>query len=128
VSLNFHSVLRNFIQKVYTELSIGASYQIVAHVATRFQRRFFLEITRNKNCLCRPCLSMDQEEMSNLNRGPSIDPANQASVHLAKWFQRRRFFRNRPIRNNNCLWRPCLLTDQDKIRNLYKGSSIDALC
>ena len=24
------------------------------------------------------------------------------------------FFRNRPIRNKNCLWQPCLLMDQDK--------------
>jgi hypothetical protein len=35
-------------------------------------------------------------------------------------------FRNRPIRNNNCLWRPFLLTDRDKMSNLYRGPSIDA--
>ena len=35
-------------------------------------------------------------------------------------------FRNRPIRNKNRLWRPCLLTDRDEISNLYKGPSIDA--
>jgi hypothetical protein len=29
--------------------------------------------------------------MSNLNRGPAIDASYQVSVHLAKWFQRRRF-------------------------------------
>jgi hypothetical protein len=34
---------------------------------------------------------MDQNEMSNLYRGPSIDASYQVSVHLAKWFQRRRF-------------------------------------
>jgi hypothetical protein len=34
-------------------------------------------------------------------------------------------FRNRPIRNKNCLWWSCLLTDQDKMSNLYRGSSID---
>ena len=37
-----------------------------------------------------------------------------------------KFFRNQPIRNKNCLWRPCLLTDWDKISNLYRGPSIDA--
>jgi hypothetical protein len=58
--------------------------------------------------------------------GPSIDASYQVSVHLAKRFQRRRFFRNRPIRNNNCLWRPFLLTDRDKMSNLYRGPSIDA--
>jgi hypothetical protein len=29
--------------------------------------------------------------MSNLYRGPSIDASYQVSVHLVKWFQRRRF-------------------------------------
>jgi hypothetical protein len=31
-----------------------------------------------------------------------------------------------PIRNKNCLWWPCLLTDRDKMSNLYWGHSIDA--
>jgi hypothetical protein len=69
---------------------------------------------------------MDQDKMSNLYRGPSIDASYQASIHLAKRFQRRRFFRNQPIRNKNCLWRPCLLTDQDEMSNLYRGPFIDA--
>ena len=55
-----------------------------------------------------------------LYRGPSIDASYHVLVHLAKWFQRRRFFRHRPIRNKNCLWRPCLLTNRDKMSNLYK--------
>jgi hypothetical protein len=46
---------------------------------------------RNNNCLWRPCLLMDQDEMSNLYRGPSIDVSYQISVHLGKRFQRRRF-------------------------------------
>ena len=29
--------------------------------------------------------------MSNLHRGPPIDASYQVSVHLAKWFQKRRF-------------------------------------
>ena len=63
--------------------------------------------------------------MSNFYRGPSIDASYQVSVHLAKQFQRR-FFKNRPIRNKNCLWWPCLLTDWDELSNLYRGPSIDA--
>jgi hypothetical protein len=31
--------------------------------------------------------------MNNLYRGPSIDASYQVSVHLAMWFQRRRFFK-----------------------------------
>jgi predicted aminopeptidase len=63
--------------------------------------------------------------MSNLYRGPSIDASYQVLIHLARQFQIK-FFRNQPIRNKNGLWRPCLLTDRDKMSNLYKGPSIDA--
>ena len=63
-----------------------------------------------------------------LNTEPSIhvDASYQVSVHMAKQFQRRRFFRNQPIRNKNCMWWPCLLTDRDEMSNLHRGHSIDA--
>jgi hypothetical protein len=64
--------------------------------------------------------------MSNLYRGPSIDAAYQVLVHLAKRFQRRRLFRNQPIRNKNCLWWPYLIMDWDEMSSIYRGSSIDA--
>jgi uncharacterized protein YbaR (Trm112 family) len=32
-----------------------------------------------------------------------------------------RGFRNQPIRNKNCLWRPCLSTGRDEMSNLYRG-------
>ena len=41
-------------------------------------------------------------------------------IHLVKRLQRIRFFRNQPIRNKNCLWRPCFITDRDEMSNLYK--------
>ena len=37
-----------------------------------------------------------------------------------------KIFKNRPIRNMNCLWWPCLLMDWDKMSNLQRGPSIDA--
>ena len=63
-----------------------------------------------------------------LNTEPSIhvDASYQVSVHMAKQFQRRRFSTNRPIRNKNCMWWPCLPTDWDKMSNLHRGHSIDA--
>ena len=64
--------------------------------------------------------------MSNLYRRPSIDATYQVSVHLAKRFQCRRFFRNRPIGNKNCLCRLCLLMNPAEMSNLYRGPSIDA--
>jgi hypothetical protein len=48
---------------------------------------FFNEPIRNKNCLWRPCLLTDRDEMSILYRGPSIDAFYQVSVHLAKRFR-----------------------------------------
>ena len=63
--------------------------------------------------------------MINHYKGPSIHASYQVSVHLAKRFQRR-FLRNQPFRNKNCLWRPCLLTDRDRMSNHYRGPSIDA--
>ena len=37
-----------------------------------------------------------------------------------------KIFRNRPIRNKNCLWWSCLLMDRDKMSSLYRGPPIDA--
>ena len=67
----------------------------------------------------------EKKKKSDLYRGPSIDASYQVSYHLAKRFQRKSCFKNRPIRNKNCLWRPCLLMDRDKMSNLYRGPSID---
>ena len=63
-----------------------------------------------------------------LNTEPSIhvDASYQVSVHMAQQFQRRRFSRNQPIRNKNCIWWPCLLTDRDEMSNFHRGHSIDA--
>ena len=37
-----------------------------------------------------------------------------------------KIFKNRPIRNMNCLWWPCLLMDRDEMSKFDKGPSIDA--
>ena len=78
---------------------------------------------RNKNCLWRPCSLTDQNDISNRNRGLSIDTSCQVSVHLAKQFQEEKIFKNRPIRYKNCLWWPCLLMDQNEMSNLNRGPS-----
>ena len=77
---------------VYRGPSKDASYQVLIHLAKRFQgRRFFgNQQIRNKNVLWRPCLLTDLDEMSNVYRGPSIDASYQVSVHLVEGFQRRR--------------------------------------
>jgi hypothetical protein len=136
---------RDKLSNLYRGPPIDASYQVSVHFGIieitafwnrylylnksylSFNRDFFRnQPIRNKNCLWWPCLLTDRDKLSNLYRGPSIDASYQVSVHLAKRFQRRRFFRNQPIRNKNGLWRPCLLTDHDKMSNLYRGPAIDA--
>jgi hypothetical protein len=41
-------------------------------------------------------------------------------------FLLRLIFKNRPIRNKNSLWRPCLLMDRDKMSKVYRGPCIYA--
>jgi hypothetical protein len=77
------------------------------------------------NCLWRPCLLMDRDEMSNLYRTlhrcflPSFNSFGSV-------VSEEKIFKIRPIRNKNCLWRPCLLMDRDEMSNHYRGPSIDA--
>jgi hypothetical protein len=42
---------------------------------------------------------------------------------LLQW---RSFFKIEPIRNKNCLWWPCLLSNRDEMSNLYREPSIYA--
>jgi hypothetical protein len=79
---------------------------------------------RTKNRLWRPCLLMDRDIMNNLNRGPSIDASYQVSDHLLS-VSEEKIFRNRPIRIQNCLWRPCLLMHRNEMSNRYTGPPID---
>ena len=101
-------------------IHVDASYQVSVHIAKQFQRRRFFRNRpiRNKNCMWWSCLPTYRNEMSNLHRGHSIDSSYQVSVHLAKRLQRRRFKKNQPIRNKNCLWWPCLIMDHNKMCTL----------
>ena len=97
--------------------SIDDSYQVSVHLAKRFQRNRFKKIGQSV---------MDHNEMCTLQRGPSIDASYRVSIHLVKRFQRRKKKKNRPIRNKNCLWQPCLLMNQNKMSTLYREPSIVA--
>ena len=83
---------------------------------------------RKKNRLWWPCLLMDmgQNEQS-LQRTfhRCFLPSFGSFGHVVS---EKKIFRNRPIRNKNCLWRPCLLMDRDKMSNIYRGPSIYVSC
>ena len=78
------------------------------------EKTFFNRPIRNKNCLWRPCLVMDQNKMCTLQRGPSIDASYQVSVHLVEGFQRRRLL--------EAQWaEPVSFTFHSALRNLIQN-------
>jgi hypothetical protein len=54
-------------------------------------------------------LLMNREETSIIYREPSIDTSYQVSVHLAKWFQRRRFLEIDQSEKRIACGGPCLV-------------------
>ena len=87
-------------------------------VSPSLKRFFKFQPIRNKNCPWRPCFCPIGLKWRNL-RGLSNYPLFGQTVSEKN-------FRNWPTRNKNCLWRQCLLTNWDKMSNLYRGPSIDA--
>ena len=81
---------------------------------------------RSMKILYRILSLCNRDEMRKFHRRPYINASYQVSVHLAKRFQRRTFFRNQPTRNKNFQWRSCLLKDRDEMIHLYRVHSIDA--
>ena len=64
------------------------------------------------------------------NQSGQNEPSLQRTFHrcflpsfgsFGKVVSEEKIFRNPQIRNKNCLWRPCLLMDRDKISILYRG-------
>ena len=100
---NEHSLQRAF-HSCYLS-SFGSFCQAVS------EEKIVYESTNQQHELPVLAMFVNGSQMSNRYRGPSIDATCHVSVHLAKQFQSRRYFRNRPISNKNCLCWPCLLTD-----------------
>ena len=113
---------------LYKGPSKDASYQVLIHLARRFQRRRFFQKSTNQKQEW-PVVAMF------VNGSGRNEQSLQRTFHrcflssfgsFGQAVSEEKIFKIRPIRNKNCLWRPCLLMDRNKMSNLYKESSIDA--
>ena len=105
---------------------LSTKFQFIRESGFRGEDSFRNQPIRNRNDLWWPCLLTDREEISNLYRWHSIDASYHVSVHFCQAVSEEKIFKNRPIREKNCLWRPCLSIYRDNMSNLYREPSIDA--
>ena len=120
MALTCHFVL----SKLYSEPSIGASYQISINLAKWFQRRFFVANNKQELSMASILVLWVARNMEILYR-ISHTSFPQSNNSLCLLVSEEKIFRNWPTRNKNCLWWPCLLTDRDNMSNLNRGPSID---
>ena len=77
---------------------------------------------RNMKCLWRPCLLMDRDEISNNNRGLSIDASYQVSVNGFRGEESKKSANQKQESPVAAMF----VTDRDGMSNLYRGPFIDA--
>ena len=113
---------------LYRGPAIDASQQVSVHLAQRFQRRrFFQKSTNQKQKLLVVAMLV-----SGLRRNEQYLQSTCHRCFLPSFgsfglaVSEEKIFLNRPIRNKNCLWRPCLVMDHNKMCTLQRGPSIDA--
>jgi hypothetical protein len=114
------------------ELSINASYRVsVASMLISIQL-FSSPCQRQRELLPSPgiCCHITFHILIFSSETPQPNELKRGRKHLCGSFgqavSEEKILKNRPIRNINCLWQPCLLMDRDKMSKLYKGPSIDA--
>ena len=113
---------------LYRGPSKNASYQVSIYLAQRFQKGILFQKSTNQN--------QKWHVAAMFVNGPGRNQQTlQKTFHkcflptfssFGQAVSEGKIFKNRPIRNKNCLWRPFLLMDRDKMSYLYRGPSIDA--
>ena len=95
-------------------------YKILIHLIKQFQRRRFFNVSpnQNKNCPWPPCFLWDPDKLKELYKGLSIDAPQHILIHLAKWFQRNRFFNVSANQKQESSMVALFLSKQDEMRKL----------
>jgi hypothetical protein len=107
---------------LYRGSSKDVSYQVSVHLAIHFREEFKK--------------SANQKQESSV-AAMFVNGSGRNEQSLQRTFHRcflpsfgsfgqvvsEKILKNRPIRNKNCLWWPCLLMDRDKMSKLYRGPS-----
>ena len=96
----------------HREPSIDASYQVSVYLAKLYQRRRFLEIDQSEKELSVVAMFVNRlgqnEQTLKEDFHRCFLPSFGSFGHAVS---EEKIFRNRPIRNKNRLWLPCLLMD-----------------
>ena len=113
--------------KLYRGPSKDASYQVSVHLAKRLQRRFFQKSTNQKQEWHVAAMFVNGSGRNEHSLQRTFHRCFLPSFgSFGRVVSEEKIFKNRQIRNKNCLWWPCLLMDRDKMSNFYKEPSIDA--
>ena len=86
------------------------------------EEKIFLEIDQSEtriSCGGHVCLWIESIWAIFIEDLPRMPPTKFRFI-WSSGFRREDFFRNQPIRNKNCLWWPCLITDLNEMSNLHR--------
>jgi hypothetical protein len=90
-----------------------------------FREEDFLESAIQKQGLPMAAMFVNESELNEQSLGLPMMLPTKFRFIWQSGCRGEDFFRNQPIRNKNCLWRSCLLTDRIEMSN-YRGHAIDA--
>jgi hypothetical protein len=102
---------QNGMSNSHREPSIDASYQVSVYLAKLCQRRRFLEIDQSEKELSVVAIFVNRLGQNKKTFHRYFLPSFGSFGHAVS---EEKIFRNRPIRNKNRLWRPCLLMELEQ--------------